>query len=210
MVYLYCYVLFCREDRKIDFYHESNLNEIICSASVAPHLPGELCTSESGMLMYLDKSKNLRELRWLDCRGLFPNPLKAIATQLSHVCEMCYTNTGDQDLLVCTDGSEINAYNSGSAQIEWNFKNQSAEMVIEMNPKGLATTNEGLLFVSDDVHGFIQVFSVDGGDYLGPLIKNGEQGLGKPLLVRWCHNTSSLIVGHFKDHAWFISVVKVQ
>ena len=193
----------------INFYHENNPSKAVFSISVDPHLPGETCASENGLLMFIDKSKNPREIRWLDCKGSVPTPLKAISTQQSHVCEMCYAESGGKGLLVCSTGREIKAYNSCSAKLEWCFKSEMAGMQAEINPKGLATTNEGRLFVSDDIHAFIQVFTADG-RYLGCLIKEGEQGLGKPLQIRWCHNTSALIVAHFKDRAWFLSSIKVQ
>ena len=71
---------------------------------------------------------------------------------------------------------------------------------------GLTTDGNGHLFVCDISNSCIQLFDMDG-KYMGVLLHEGEQGLGKPQWVRWSSDTKSLNVAHVKNEKWFLSVV---
>ena len=197
-----------RDLNRIYFHHADNLTEVIHSYSVEPHLPGELCTSGNTMLMYLDKSKNPREVRWLDCRGPTPRPLKSITTMHSHVSEMCYAKMDNKDLLAAANGYGIYAYNTNTGELDWSVSGEVKGMKEEIYPDGVTSDGQGHLFLSDARRASIHVFSTDG-EYIVRLIKAGEQGFGVPGCIRWCVNTLSLIATHFRDNTWFISFIKL-
>ena len=79
--------LFCRNNKEIDFYDINNLNEVLVTFPVAPHLPGRLCStsgSTSGSkLLYEDESKHPHVIRWLDCSTSPPTP--ATGTSVTHI-----------------------------------------------------------------------------------------------------------------------------
>ena len=59
----------------------------------------------------------------------------------------------------------------------------------------LTTNGRGLLFAVDAERSCVQMFSAVNGHYLGYLIK---EGIGHPLYINWCENTSTLILVHLK------------
>ena len=206
---LQCMLLHFRDQKKINFYPEDDLTCEMYSFSVSPHCPAEMCATDEGMLLYVDKSKDPREVRWLDCRGATPKSLKSISTQQDHVCEMCYIPTDDKGLLISPDGYRIFAYNTNSGEVAWRINDKTKGMQRNKNPDGVTWDGEAHLFLPDTKRALIHVCSVDG-KYMGCLIKEGEQGLGVPGCIRWCNNTSSLIVAHFKENSWFISDIKLS
>ena len=54
----------------------------------------------------------------------------------------------------------------------------------EMEAWGVTADGCGHLYVSDWANECIQMFTIDG-DYLGPVLKKGEQGLGTPGRILW-------------------------
>ena len=77
---------------------------------------------------------------------------------------------------------------------------------------GLTCDERDHLFVCDFDKGnrCIQMFSLPDGDYLGCLIREGEQGLGTPAFLCWWKAMSSLAVLHVKNRQWQISVISVK
>ena len=63
-----------RKKQKIDFFDLNNLNRIVLSYSVAPHKPTILCAMFSTTLLYVDDSKDPREIQFLDCNTSRPRP----------------------------------------------------------------------------------------------------------------------------------------
>ena len=79
-----------------------------------------------------------------------------------------------------------------------------------MDFRGIAADGHGRLFVCDFNNYVIQMFSVSDGQYLGCLIKEGEQSLGKPARISCCKMMPSLVVAHLVDRKWTISVIRLQ
>ena len=77
-----------------------------------------------------------------------------------------------------------------------------------MDPQGLTTDGRDQLYICDPNNECIQVFS-SGGEYTGVLLRQGEQGLGTPLSVRWCNSKSLLVVLHRIEEEDLLSFVKV-
>ena len=106
----------------IEFRNTENLN-VILTHSVAPHQPGALCAVSQSILVYVDMSKNPRQLRWLDCSEAKPKILGITAnTNLSSVQDMCTVKLENETLLIVLpyDANElIHAYNSTTGQLKW-------------------------------------------------------------------------------------------
>ena len=72
-----------------------------------------------------------------------------------------------------------------------------------IGPQGVTSDGYGHLFVCDVHNACIQLFSVSDGKYFGTYLMRGEEGLGTPRLIRWCRNTSSLVVAHVDSNMVF-------
>ena len=110
------------------------------------------------------------------------------------------------DLVIATAiGSKgIHACNVNTNSLEWKRE------IDGMEKAGVASDGHGRLFVFDGDNGCIHMLSVSDGQYMGCLIKQGDQGLGAPFFGVWSEEMSSLIVAHRKGNKRFISVIKVQ
>ena len=112
------------------YYHDvSNLNEIVHTHSVAPHIPGPLFTSSPTTLLYEDVSKYPPAVRWLDCRTSPPQPLHGMNithTQQIQVWDMCFVQQNDKKLLITTRGQRggLYGYDADTDKLEWIVKGQ--------------------------------------------------------------------------------------
>ena len=110
---------------------------------------------------------------------------------------------GDEPLIITTHSLErrLCAYNASVNKREWIIKGTNAQ--------GVTTDGHGHLFVCDADRGCVQVYSTDG-RCLGVLISEGDGGLGKPMKIRWCESTTSVVIAHLKSSIWHISSVRVD
>ena len=183
----------------IHFYDVNNFKEVVQCCSVAPHLPGRLCTSSPSTLMYLDYSKKPCEVRWLDCSGATPNTGMNITRvpQHSGIYDICCLT---HNMLIITHGYKgLCAYNTQNDKLEWSVAGNLRLMKKPIGAQGVTTDGRGHLFVCDAHNAAVQMFSVAEGKYIRALLNEGMQGFGTPRLVRWCRNTSSLVVVHITD-----------
>ena len=176
---------------------------------MGPLIPSRLCTLASFpfILLYEDRSKELCEIKWLDCSSNPPKPASdtdIIHTQQELIWDMCCTQVGDKQLLVTTRGKDgITAYNIDSDKLQWSVKGKLPGMETVLNAWGLATDGYGHLFVCDYEGACIQKFSARG-TYLGAVLKKGDQGFGQPWGIN-CYARSSLIVVHITNAQYQIS-----
>ena len=63
---------------RIDFIDANDLRRNVLSYQVAPQKPGAMCTLSATALLYVDESKDVSEVRWLDCRKATPKPGKIL------------------------------------------------------------------------------------------------------------------------------------
>ena len=93
-------------------------------------------------------------------------------------------------------GTGFHSYDVATQERIWSVKKKNpANMPRDICFTGVTTDGNGHLFVCDVNNACVQMFSTDGA-YTGPLIKEGEQGLGCPEWIRWCTASSSLVVSH--------------
>ena len=127
------------------------------------------------------------------------------------------------DMIGVQDGSDelviidhvlygIHCYNTTSKSLKWSVKGNLPGMQSALFALGLATDGCGHLFVSDGYDGnrCIQMFSVADGQYMGCLIKEGEQGLGSPDNICWHSASHSLAVAHWESAGWSLSMIDME
>ena len=200
---------------KIFFHDVSNLNEIVSSHSVAPHVPGPMFTSSPTTLLYEDLSNYPLAVRWLDCSASPPKPASGkntTNTQQIQTWDMCFVKgCGDKELLITTRGPNggIYGYDTDTDKLDWILKGMLPGMSKNLTANAVTTDGRGHLFVCDTVNACVHMLSVDGA-YLGMPLKAGEQDIGRPLRIRWLENSLCVVVVHIKDRRHHISVVRVE
>ena len=70
------------------------------------------------------------------------------------------------------------------------------------------TDSRGRLFAVDENNHCVQMFSAINGHHMRYLIGD-EFGIGHPLYVNWCYNTSTLILVHQKGKDIYITFLKI-
>ena len=199
---------------KIDFHQVELLNRVLCTLSVAPYKPGHISTSSSDtVLLYEDQSQTPRIVRWLDCFVAPPTPLSGSDVTHTHhalIWDMCCVKQAEKELLIMTRANNgLVAFSTQRGhQGGWTVKGKLTGMNMDMSVWGITSDGHGHLFVCDINNSCVQMFSTSG-RYMGTLLREGDQGLAQPWLIRWCDTTSSLVVVHIKNREYQVSVIKV-
>ena len=205
---------FFRTKMKIDFHSVEFLNRTICSHSVAPHQPGHINTSSSDtVLLYEDQSQTPRIVRWLNCFVAPPTPVTGTDVTYTHhalIWDMCCVKHAEKELLTMTRANNgLVAFSTQRGhQAGWTVKGKLTGMAMDMSVWGITSDGHGHLFVCDINNSCVQMFSTSG-RYMGTVLREGDQGLAQPWLIRWCETTSSLVVVHIKNREYQVSVIKV-
>ena len=121
---------------------------------------------------------------------------------------MCIAELENETLLITIpcDASELmQAFSSVTGELKWSVEKKIPSGTFESS--GVAGDGNGRLYVADVTNEGIQMFSASDGQYLGCLLKQGDQGLGNPRRLRWSEATSSLVVGHHDNTTWSISII---
>ena len=199
---------FYSNSKKIDFLDVKDPNKVLYSHSVEPHQPGVLCSASATTLLYEDQSKTPREIRWLDCSFSRPKPAHGpniTYTQQNNIWDMCLVTHDNKEVLVTSRGQRgIKAYNVSTDEIEWKKKYGLRESGLDLS--GVTTDGRGHLFACDLNHACVQIFSVSNGKYLGRLPNFGRV-LCNPVMIRWRHDNSSLLVVHKKRNQYYLTVL---
>ena len=198
------------------FHDAKILDQVVHSCSVSPHWPARLCVASPSTLLFVDVMKDPCEVLHLDCTVVPPKPeIRHTQTQQHFLRDMCHLTEGNKTFLVTTHFSStfdkridsgIRAYDTNTQNMEWSVTGSAGQSEKEISPCGVVTDGRGHLFVCDPVNGCVQMFSTDG-HHLDVLLREGEQGLGKPRWLRWFEGISSLIVTHEKEKRCFIDVI---
>ena len=186
-----------------------NLNVVMHSFSTEPYKPLLLCASSPSLLLYEDRSP--RHVRWLDCTTLPPKPPSGRSITSTNTedkyWDLCVVEHGDIELLVVVySDNRVDAYNLDADKLQWATSIPELEKPVRIC--AITTDGRGQLFATDPRNRCVHVLSTDG-TYIGVLIKQGEQGLGKPMFSYWSSKYSSLIVFHGKGREDRISVIKL-
>ena len=209
-----CIVFVLRDRKSIEFRDTNNLSQILYTHSL-PHKPGLLCTVDSFTLLYQDRSEKSCEIHWLDCYGAKPKLIKekSFTTSLQYIRFMIAVQNGDDELIIVVNSTGIQCYSTCTKNLKWSVEGKLPGMKKALYAVGLTSNPQrGHLFVSDgwDGNNCIHLFSVSDGQYLGCLIKEGEQGLGLPHRICWHSASHSLAVAHWKSGPGSLSMIDVE
>ena len=117
------------------------------------------------------------------------------------------------ELVVSTyDGAGLGACDPHTKKLVWRIQGNLLDMEKEISAWSVTTDGKGRLFVCDGPTGnrCVQMFSTADGEYLGTLIREGEEGLGAPCCIRCDEQSSSFVVADVRDNDWFISEIYIQ
>ena len=170
---------------------------MVYSHSVYPHDPDHMSAyTACNALLYVDKSKYPRRVRWLDCSDtpLYPSSGRnKTRTQQGNIQDLCYVNSKGKHILVTfEDFDTILAYDLEYDELEWSISGSLSGMRQKPSLCSITTDWDDHLFACDCNNKCIQMFSTEG-KYMGAaVLKEREQGLGKPWWIRWSQELSCL------------------
>ena len=161
------------------------------------------------VLVYADRSTARCRLHWLDCDE--PKPKSGVLVRnATHVGEddilFCCVQDRDKQFLVFGSDNEIFACNVKTERDEWHLHESGKIWDIT----GVTRDGHRYLLVCSSRFNSIEMFYASDGQYLGRLIKAGDQDLGRPWRVEWCETSSSLVVAGDSDFNWIVSVIKLE
>ena len=169
-----------------------------------------MCTSSPTSLLFVDRSENPCCVRLLNCTSKPPKcHTLIICTRDRDSLDICHIQHGDRNVLLNVYSKKgITAYDMQTNTPKWMVKGKLGGMTSDLDAWGITTDGYGHLFICDWANSSVQMFTVDG-VYLGPVLKEGEQGLGTQGRIHWCKSLSSFVVAHKKKECWEISLVEV-
>ena len=130
---------------------------------------------------------------------IIPKPVEGKSTILDYdsLWDIMEVQYGDKELLVASCGQQgftiCDTTIEGAQRI---ISGKLPGMQKELDATGLAYDRRGHLFVCDYEKGnrCVQMFSLPDGEYLGRLIREGEQGLVKPSIIAGAKNHHHLLL----------------
>ena len=196
---------------RLEFRDPSNLETIIYTHSVAPHNPFALCAAPPSTLFYVDNQPGKRSnIYSLDCSRATPTLCQSIGPYDHHIYSMAYIKYINENLLAIVRNG-LQTFQLDTGVVKWWKKDiQLPGQNENCNPSDMVADRKGRLFVKDLNNKCIKVFSASDGQYLGCLIKEGEQGLGKLGQMCFSESMSQLVVCHRKDGKTHIAVLNVE
>ena len=194
---------------RLELRDPNNLQTIVYTHSVEPHRPYTLCVAPPSTLFYADNQfKKPSGIHRLDCSEEMPTLCQSIGPYDYHIRSISYMKYFNENILAIAFDHELQTFKIDTGKVKWIKKdihlpgqNENCE------PYCLAADRKGRLFVNDSNNKCIQIFSESDGQYLGCLIKEGEQDLGEVKQMCFNESTSQLVVSHKKDEKIFIAVL---
>ena len=209
----------------IRFYDAEDLR-YICTYPLAQQKPGTLCAATQSTILYVDESKRLREVYWLDLSDGKPKPASGkcvIHTENTTINDMCFVQDGDKQLLIVAAGDRgVFAYDTENDKVEWKVGENLSGNEKHIKAMGITTDGRGHLFVTDHNNHCIQMFSVSDGKYLGYLILDSKMIPSRSFItwprkenfrpheILWCEEMSSLVCTCRFDGSWNFMVINVE
>ena len=185
----------------IELYEVGNLRVVKWNHRVAPHHPGRLATSKSSpeVLLYMDEKSSTRDVRYLDCSTFPPkasNKTISVAGRLQDyfLYDLCSISQGNDQLILSSFGYKgIYAFNASTRNTKWKIFEKLSGMDTCMRARGIATDEEGHLFVCDADNQCVQRRTESGDtkqDLLAPqdvVFRCCSSGKERTLLYRCFH-----------------------
>ena len=102
----------------------------------------------------------------------------------------------------------IHSYDAQTKDLIWKSRGKLPQMQSPLDATGITSDRRGHLYVCDYTNQRIHMFSVVNGRYMGVL---GQGKLkGAPWKIQWWEETSSLVIIHYSQGKWHISVWRVE
>ena len=198
---------------EISFRDADDLDRVLYTHSVAPHKPAVMCSATPSSLMYVDDSQfpgSKLQVHCLDMSESQPKPAArkgVVHLEQECVFDMCCVQVDENPFLfVAQNVNGIYAYNTQRDLFVGVLNGKPPGMEENIIAHGITTDGRGNLYVADGGNRCIQVFSASNGRHIG-YVKDMET-IGCPDKIRWCENTSSLIVSSwFEDMRWRLTVL---
>ena len=192
----------------LEFCDPNNPQTVTHTHSVKPKTAMSLCVVPPSTIFFADFLK--RYVHRLDCSGSMPTICQSIAYDCE-IIDICYAKHSHENLLIVAGDERLQAFQADTGQIKWSNKDvHLSGLNEEMKPFRIAADGNGRLFVNDENNKCIEMFSASDGQYLGCLIKEGEQGLGDLWGMCCAEATSQLVVSHRKYSSAFIAILNVE
>ena len=189
------------------FHDPDNLQTIFYNHQLGPDYTNILSTVPPSTLLFEELPNPY--IRELDCSGSTPKRRGSITAFDSEIYDMSCVNHQNQRVLVVVAFKGMEALDVETGKSKW-IQEDDYFTLINFKPFRITADRHGHLFVFDAGNRCVQMFSVSDGQYLGSLIKEGEQGLGRLSHMCFISSRSQLVVCHSKDNNAFISVLNVQ
>ena len=195
---------------QIDFTPADNLKQILHRLDVGPHWPSGICvvTSSPSQLLYCDCLTD--KIHRVDCSTALPTPrgeIPIVHDRKKYVWDMCTSG----DVLVVTKGSEgVFTYNLDGGELKWKVSGKLPGMQHDIFVHGVTADDQGHLFVCDGNNRCVHALFARDGKHLGVVVREGEQGLGKPYMAPWYSESASLLVANVRDGVCHLSVFSHQ
>ena len=191
---------------QIDFTPVDDLKQVVHRLDVGPHWPSGICavTSSPSQLLYCDD--NTVKIHRVDYSTTPPTPQEEIPIVddgRKYASDMCTLG----DLLVVARGNDgVFAYTLDGGELKWKVSGELPGMLCEIKAGRVAAGEQGNLFMYDIMNKCVHVLSAQDGTHRGMVVREGQEDVGEPFNVTWHQESASLIVVHWKDKVFHLSV----
>ena len=197
---------------RIEFRPVDDLQQVVHSLEVSPHQPYHICavTSSPSQLLYCDYKTN--KIHRVDCSTAPPTPqgeIPIVHDGQKYVWDMCTSG----DLLVVARGHDgVFAYTLDGGELKWKVSGRLLEMQLDIYVHGVTADDQGHLFVCDVKNRCVHALFGPDGKHLGMVVREEEQGLGKPYMAAWHSDSASLVVANVRVEVskYLLSVISHQ
>ena len=197
---------------RIEFRDAKDLSTVVLDHSVAPDTPGNVCASSPNSLWYKSSyyDSDFFELQLDSSSSPSLTKFEVDVSYRSTVYDVCCAELEGDPLLVIVVGYRgVTAYNTDTGEEVWSMGGRMASTEKDLFARGITADQHGRLFVFDDRNRCIEVFSVYG-KYITTLLKQGEEGIAEPRIIRWSEGLSGLLFVHGRGDNAQISLIRIQ
>ena len=153
-----------------------------------------------GFIGFLKKFQTVEQL---DCDTPLPVHVdeKGVVIQC-FLTDVCTAWLNGKELLVATSSEEVLIIDG---------KTKELNFLTSIKSRSITADRNGNVFVCDHSDENIHRFNLNSQDRdVGVLLKAGDHGLGKPVMIRWFNSMPYLVVAHIINEKINISMVKVD
>ena len=112
--------------------------------------------------------------------------------------------------MISRERDGVFTYTLDGGELKWSVSGKLPGMQWEIMASRVTADEREHLFVCDGMNKCVHVLSARDGTHLGVVVWEVEEGLGTPHNVAWHSESASLIVVHWKDAVYHLSVFSGQ